>query len=129
MADDEYQSATRVKSLQRYGFGSFDMGVRSEVTERWRKVGETERRIRSREIQLQFIRAWRHMCYMAGERRHLTIWGRGGDELNTDGRGKESANTCAGLTVGPTEVHRKRKAVLQSLYKEITVSWMMLRKV
>lgn len=57
MADDEYQGATRVKSLQRYGFGSFDMGVRSEVTERWRKVGETERRIRSREIQLQVIRA------------------------------------------------------------------------
>lgn len=57
MADDEYQSATRVKSLQRYGFRSFDMGVRSEVTERWRKVGEIERRIRSREIQLQFIRA------------------------------------------------------------------------
>lgn len=57
------------------------------------------------------------------------MWGRGSDELNTDGRGKESANTCAGLTVEPTEVHMKRKAILQSLYKEITVSWMMLRNV
>lgn len=55
--------------------------------------------------------------------------GEGGDKLNTDGRGKESANTCAGLTVEPTEVHPKRKAILQSLYKEIAVSWMMLRKV
>lgn len=45
-------NSSRVKSLQRYRFRFFVMGVRSEITKIWRKAGEIQRRTRSREIQL-----------------------------------------------------------------------------